>query len=586
MTTTEEKRETSVRREPLPPFQTNLLSSFLFGDPDGKHDDVLTHSALVVKGAREFLTGNKAIVLGERGAGKSALFKLIAEGTFKFSDSAEKQFKSLVVAIDNEVNYLAILKVVEERFTDSAAPTTGKYQFLWEIFLLASTIAVLSEEYKDDLELQTLESDFKEVLGVAPSRKGGLADLFSRYKLTVGTKFDQAGSVTPTLSVEPVQKTSEARAVTDHEVSQFRDRVRKFIRAKKRIVYILVDRVDDFVTDQAYDEQRRNIQALVDTVQHFRYPEMKLKLFLRADIFSKLNFERGVDKIAHQVVRLEWTHNDIAEFVARRLLYNYIRLNIKVPDLGMGMALLDVDPATRDQFLNLFRSQPKSFGQRLQSSVMLFGVALKVKWAQFTRKSYAARKTNSIDEVFKRLITLIFPSRVAHKTMHCKRDEMPVTHFLATHFSLGGAGPNPRLVLLFLQTIFEESANYYARNPDRKSIAPNLMGEYELLLNEHVLSGYRRTQDIARQTLAGLNGRWKRYVEQLFATLQVPVQCENLSLDDIRTSCKWDGDDEEFRRFIAFFAHVGLLEDETKGTGKQYGDRTYEMPIVLRTCGC
>ena len=100
-------------------FPTRQLDSFVFGDPDAKVDDLLLHCPQEIRGVREFLAGNKNIVLGERGAGKSALFKLVAEGKYKFaSDAVEKPRKQIIVANDDDLNYLAISNAIEARFID------------------------------------------------------------------------------------------------------------------------------------------------------------------------------------------------------------------------------------------------------------------------------------------------------------------------------------------------------------------------------------------------------------------------------------------------------------------------------------
>ena len=56
------------------PFQTSKLSEFQFGDADAKSDELLIDCNQPIRGVREFLNGDKNIVLGERGVGKSALF--------------------------------------------------------------------------------------------------------------------------------------------------------------------------------------------------------------------------------------------------------------------------------------------------------------------------------------------------------------------------------------------------------------------------------------------------------------------------------------------------------------------------------
>lgn len=573
--------------EIAPPFPTATLSSFQFGDRDGKFDDVLLHSPIMVRGAREFLAGNKSIVLGERGAGKSALFKLIAQGIFKFAELQDKSVKPLVVAIDDEIKYLAVANAVHDRFEDRASKPNGKYLFMWEIYILMSVVHQLNEAYPGDEEARTLEEDLAEVLGVQKAeRKQSLLDLFGRFKLSVGTKFEQSGAFTPNISIEPVNKLVTAvRHVTDHEISQFRERARKFVKSKKRIVYVLVDGVDDFVTDQEYEEQRKNVQALVDCIKSYRYPELKLKVFLRADIYNKLNFERGADKLTNHVVRLEWTADDICEFVARRLMYNFRTLDIKLPVLGLNLDLLDVDPSVRHQISELVMQKPDSVGHGIKLLGRLFYLVGKIKITGLRKKEYAARKTNSMDGIFEKLITLVFPTRIAHLSSQCKREEMQVKEYLGTHFCLGGTGPNPRLVLSFIQRTFEEAGNYYYRNPDKKTIVANALNEYELLLNEHTLAAYRHTQLAVRDTLAKLNVAWTVNVERLFAARGRPNQCSGLTLKNIKDAAQWRGDDDDFRRFVAFFHHVGLLEDETKGNGTQYQDRKYSLPTVVRICG-
>lgn len=124
----------------------------------------------------------------------------------------------------------------------------------------------------------------------------------------MGGKVNQYGSVTPTVSIEPATVGAQLREVTDHEVSQLRERLRKQLRARNTVAVIMVDRVDDFVVGMAYDEQLKNIQALVDCIKNFRLPEMKLKVFLRTDLFKRISFAHGgYDKLATQIVQLDWT---------------------------------------------------------------------------------------------------------------------------------------------------------------------------------------------------------------------------------------------------------------------------------------
>lgn len=52
---------------------------FDFGSAEASEDELLEECPCVIKPIREFLSGKKDIVIGERGSGKSALFRLLAK---------------------------------------------------------------------------------------------------------------------------------------------------------------------------------------------------------------------------------------------------------------------------------------------------------------------------------------------------------------------------------------------------------------------------------------------------------------------------------------------------------------------------
>lgn len=577
-------------KKTLEPFQTSLLSGFQFGDPDAKVDELLLNCPQTIRGVREFLGGSKNIVLGERGVGKSALFRLVAEGVYKFasdqSDRGEKSRKQIIVAIDEDLDYIAMSNMIENRFVDRVKRPHGKYLFLWEIYVLSRVVERLGVEFGFDNELQTLRDDIGDVLGVPREKTFRFADLFSSFKLTTGVKVDQAGAVSPTVSIEPAKDAqSKVVEVTDHQVVRFRDRVRKAIKSRRSVVYVLVDKIDDFVVDLAYLEQKKSVQALLDCTQLLRFPELKLKIFLRVDLFKRLDFEKGgYDKISPQVVRLEWTADDIYGFVARRLLYNYERQGIKTPSWGVSTETLHYDPSFNDQAREIVAKRPESWSDLLAMGGRALLLVSKMKWSNFIRKSHSERKTNSLDAVFSKVVNYVFPTKILHLNASCKQEEILFRQFLVEHFKLGGDCPNPRLVLLFLHYTLEEAIAYYERNPDPacRLLSPNEMGEFELILKEHLLRGFRRLQSTARETVSQLSMQWRAPVNRLLAGLATPKSCVGLTSEKLWELTGWSEDHEEFRRFVAFYSHVGLLVVENEAA--LFEDRRFSLPLVMRIC--
>ena len=58
-----------------------------------------------------------------------------------------------------------------------------------------------------------------------------------------------------------------------------------------------------------------------------------MKLFLRRDLFEKIDLlEFGAEKVDFRTVDLTWTPEDIREFLAKRIFYNY--------DMVLGLPML------------------------------------------------------------------------------------------------------------------------------------------------------------------------------------------------------------------------------------------------------
>ena len=109
------------------------LHSFNFGDIEANNDELLFHSVCKTSSIIDFLTGKKNIVLGEKGTGKTALFRLLKEEKIGLQNN--HGYKNLIIPIDDNFQYKnlkgKILKLIQ---TDSEEDVF-KYQIVWELFL-------------------------------------------------------------------------------------------------------------------------------------------------------------------------------------------------------------------------------------------------------------------------------------------------------------------------------------------------------------------------------------------------------------------------------------------------------------------
>ena len=89
-----------------------------------------------------------------------------------------------------------------------------------------------------------------------------------------------------------------------------------------------MDKLDEFVVKEAYSFQKMLIQGLLECERSYiRYENIKLKLFLRTDLFEKLNFESlGYEKVQYKKIDLIWNSQDIRKLISQRILLNYSEL--------------------------------------------------------------------------------------------------------------------------------------------------------------------------------------------------------------------------------------------------------------------
>ena len=65
----------------------NQLQRINFGDIEANDDRLLFDSVCKTASVIEFINGSKNIVLGEKGTGKTALFRLVKDNKLKFNHS-------------------------------------------------------------------------------------------------------------------------------------------------------------------------------------------------------------------------------------------------------------------------------------------------------------------------------------------------------------------------------------------------------------------------------------------------------------------------------------------------------------------
>lgn len=566
-------------------FPLDKLNGFTFGNVEGKVDNLLNDPICIcrIKPIEEFLQGEKSLIVGERGVGKTALFRLIADRKLEFNNYTQSTY--IIVPIDEELQYNIIKNKIKSQLHSSMDRDDAIFRIVWEMFIIYRIILRL----KDDKYLSTndtlnkISKEYEDVFG--KKKKLSLLELLSAQKKTVGMKVDTSltGNAVPNmyLSVEPGQSgISENNGGICLDLEMHKKEINTYLNEINANIVVLLDKIDEFVIKEEYEAQKQILQGLLLVERSYDdYNRIKLNIFLRSDLFMKLDFdELGYDKVASKKVMLNWSNDDIRAFIARRIYHNYSRcFDVQKMSITIDESKLYLDKNLFD--INYIKESNKTkLGQFLLKAERIVScIASKIVKILFKKcmDSRKGKTVSSMDEIHRQFITNIFPRIVNHTTNKGKVEEITLFDFFETHFSLGTGNTTPRLVVMYLDKCLENIKSYYKNNPADQSMLDE-QNEYPLIKRAVMEISYKEFQDLAFITFAKVSTKWERYVNLIKAkkgnkfTFSFNELKKMLAIDDI----------SELNDLLAFLCHIGFFK--CTNPASVHEERSYLLPIIFR----
>lgn len=357
--------------------------------------------------------------------------------------------------------------------------------------------------------------------------------------------------------------------------------VSSYLKKKNAVVYILIDKLDEFVVKEKYETQKELIQALLYCQRSYaKHPSIKLKLFLRSDLFERLDYTGlGYDKIINKTVKLVWSEEEIREFLSRRIFYNLIKclsldslsFSIDEKKLYLGkQALLDgFITGESPVYKNGMIYPIKKLYWKIRSRLAFIGIDAR-----------DARKTNFNDEINKQIITSIFPRAPNHYDNSKTKKPIDLFEYFSTHFCLGSGHATPRIILMYIQSSLEHSLDYFEKNMDKRHIVLDVYREYPLIMRDCMLTSYHELQEKIWNTVAHIDKQWKRAIllikENKDCISDAGVSFKNISA----LVAKHISEQDELTRFLAFSTHIGLFSIINQQVNSI--ERQYKLPVLLQ----
>ena len=449
----------------------------------------------------------------------------------------------------------------------------------WEIFFVYRVLIEISERFPGGATkaIGSHLKDIKKAFDIGAKRLT-LAEFLSSVKITTGFKIDSMG-VTPVpdayisaekLSREIEDPPSDSRrlGLTLNLEAILQD-VEHFLRSESCRVFILVDEIDQFVTHSKYETQKVLLQGLLEMDRALsKFDFIRLKIFIRDDLFEKLDFSRlGMDKVRDRAVELRWRDEDIRRFVAQRIFLNLKKICkgpiIRMEEKGL---LLWVDTRSGDV-------------HRVERGGIWATLSRVRKAIQLRFFEGDARDGDTVtlsDSSSRSVITLIFPREVrvpAHSSLAEGSSIVSIFDFLSKNFALSGRRTTPRVVLRFLKDCVEKAVRHH-EDQGVVSVPRDARNEYPVITRRSIYEAYVELRSQVWGSVAALEGEWMRWIGRI----RNLDRQRRFRFNDLRNIVR-SNDRDAFSRFIAFLCHVGVLEVHNPGVPHE--ERVYTFPVLF-----
>jgi hypothetical protein len=267
-------------------------------------------------------SGDVDIILGSKGAGKSAIYFLIKQREQELRDRGV-----YLVTAENPQGEPVFRQVSKTPPTDETS-----FMFLWKLYFLAIIVKRLDDEPGLRSSIREIKSTLQDE-GLLPSSfslartlKAVLDYLKSRINFTAletGMEIDQTTGIPKkfTGKISFDTPSEKERSLGMNSVDELLKRLDDVLTSAKFRMWIVIDRLD-VVFDQDREVEKRALRSLFRVYNDFfGLNNVHLKIFLRDDIWNTIS-EGGFREASHFVKRIDlsWTKNSLVHMVVRRLL--------------------------------------------------------------------------------------------------------------------------------------------------------------------------------------------------------------------------------------------------------------------------
>jgi hypothetical protein len=326
---------TEINRQRL----LEVLNHLSLGNSVAEFDDLLFEARVETGTFWDLYNDKVDLVPGSKGSGKSALFQLFV----KYLHPQMLDRKRILLAHGVETTGNHIFQAFSSQF-EKLDPTS--FQNFWYVYFttLINEVLLKNEEYTEYFhDCHEEIATFREACRAAriPNVKapqtlvGMLQWCFNAVWNELRPKKATVTSGAGQLTLEYGDSKGEAPENGDGErpspmyVEAIRDSLNRLLAKADITVWLMLDKLDE-IFPRWSDVERVGLSSLLKSMYAFRGEHVRVKMFLRDDIFEHLTSDpNGFPGLTHVTARmassLTWTSDDILQLIVKRLFNNGLR---------------------------------------------------------------------------------------------------------------------------------------------------------------------------------------------------------------------------------------------------------------------
>ncbi|WP_455449657.1 P-loop ATPase, Sll1717 family [Natrinema thermotolerans] len=303
-----------------------------FGNVDAESEEELADRFVRTPGFGKLSDRDTLIILGPKGSGKSALFRLYTD----FKDQAEN------ILDENLPEKTHIIKAtggndirsLDNRNLQRIKDQDGfSYEEFWEIYIGIKIAEKLGDAgYTSDGELGNVlralneQQDWRLLPVLKTVWEYCIGDPPSSGKLSYGNFSIELGSSDGVFDTELLLENEQ-----------------KLLSENDETVWLLLDRIDELESKNP-EKRKELLEALFRTQLTFlgRFENIRLKIFLRTDIWSELNFVNK-SHVSDKRIELRWDDSQLLKMINKRMLQSNLIKEYVEYSIGSGINVNNIE---------------------------------------------------------------------------------------------------------------------------------------------------------------------------------------------------------------------------------------------------